>query len=292
MKTFALALAVAAGTALAADGEEVVARLGWEGRSARPDGASVRVIGGQTGGEAAHLRVERAAPGLPVPLLAIEAPPVSTSVYAVRGRVRHEGVEGEGFLEMWSVFPDGSRFFSRTLASRGPLRSLTGTSGWRHFVLPFTTAVGQPAPSRLEINLVLPGRGVVELGPLELVTFGPGEDPLVVPGSWWTARQAGLVGGLLGLLLGSLGALTGVLASRRRAPRLAVATLVAIGIVGLAALAVGAVALAMRQPWEVFYPLLLGGGIGTALALTLLGGLRRRRTAEELQRLRARDIGR
>jgi len=36
--------------------------------------------------------------------------------YVVRGRVQHRDVEGTAYLEMWSLMPDGSRYFSRTLA--------------------------------------------------------------------------------------------------------------------------------------------------------------------------------
>ena len=48
-------------------------------------------------------------------ILVVEAPAVEGDAYAIHGRVAYEGVEGEGYLEMWSVFPDGSRYFSRTL---------------------------------------------------------------------------------------------------------------------------------------------------------------------------------
>ncbi len=290
MRTLVLVLA-ATGFASAVGGEELVARLPWEERAAPWSERGVEVLRGPAD-EAAHLRLERRDAGPPLRLVEIEAPPIATRVYALRGTLRYEGVEGEGFLEMWSVFPDGSRYFSRTLAPSGPLRSLVGSSPWRTFVLPFESAAGFPAPARLEVNLVLPGRGVVELGPLELVAFAPGEDPLALPGQWWTTRHAGLVGGAVGLLLGTLGALAGVLAARRRAPRLLAAIPVTMGIAGLAALAAGLVAVAMGQPWAVYYPLLLGGGIATALAVVLRATLRRRSAFDALHPPRARDAAR
>src|SRR5207247_60213 len=70
--------------------------------------------------------------------------------------------------EMWSVFPNGERFFSRTLATQGTLAALHGESSWRRFELPFFLSGTTQTPSRLEINLVLPGRGTVWLGPLRL----------------------------------------------------------------------------------------------------------------------------
>src|SRR6266853_1931256 len=84
--------------------------------------------------------------------------------YVVSGEVRYQDVEGQGYLEMWTVFPDGQRFFSRTLDAQGPRAALRGESNWRRFELPFDMSGASQAPSRLEINLVLPGRGAVWAG--------------------------------------------------------------------------------------------------------------------------------
>jgi hypothetical protein len=192
---------------------------------------------------------------------------------------------------MWSQFPDGSRFFSRTLQPRGAGKSLSGSSGWRVVVLPFFRSPGSPAPSRLEVNLVLERRGIVELGSFELVQFGPGEDPLAIPGQWWTARQAGLIGGLLGLVLGGLGAVIGWLSGRGRKPKLVISLLWGLEAAGLAGVGAGGVAAITSQPWEVFFPLLLAGGLGALVAGGLLPTARRRLAAIELQRMRALDLG-
>ena len=55
---------------------------------------------------------------------------------------------------------------------------LDGSSGWRTFVLPFTNREGGAAPQKLVVNVVLQGAGTVEIGPLEIVQFAAGEDPL------------------------------------------------------------------------------------------------------------------
>jgi len=47
-----------------------------------------------------------------------------SSMYVVRGRVQYNDVEGVAYLEMWNVMPDGSRFFSRTLAEQGPMQKI------------------------------------------------------------------------------------------------------------------------------------------------------------------------
>src|SRR2546422_232090 len=70
-------------------------------------------------------------------LVTIDHPPIAGPRYVVSGEVRYQGVEGQGYLEMWTVFPDGERFFSRTLAAQGPLAALHGESTWRRFELPF-----------------------------------------------------------------------------------------------------------------------------------------------------------
>ena len=114
-----------------------------------------------------RLRVEgRQAPSR-VTVLTIEQPNVAGPRYVLTGQVRYEGVEGNGYLELWNHFPDGGQYFSRTLADVGPLMKLQGTSGWRPFTLPFD-ATGAPPPTKLVLNVVLPARGVVFLGPLRL----------------------------------------------------------------------------------------------------------------------------
>src|SRR5215471_1680164 len=42
--------------------------------------------------------------GLRTELLRITNPPVSKMVYAIVGEVKYEGVEADGFLEMWNCF--------------------------------------------------------------------------------------------------------------------------------------------------------------------------------------------
>src|SRR5438046_9612052 len=107
-------------------------------------------------------------------LVTIDHPPIAGPAYAVAGQVRYQGVEGQGYIEMWTVFPDGQRFFSRTVALQGPLAVLHGDSPWRPFQLPFNLSGGSQLPSRLQVHLVLLGRGTVWLGPVHL---GPWSAP-------------------------------------------------------------------------------------------------------------------
>ena len=217
-------------------------------------------------------------------------PPIVASTYAIAGQVRCEGVEGKGYLELWNHFPGGGRRFSRTLAARGPMGCLEGTSPWRRFVLPFHAKGGGPAPEKLVLNVVLPGRGRVELGRVALVEYAPGEDPLAQPGQWWGERTGGLIGGVLGALMGLLGAAVGVLASRGAARGFALGAMRAMLVVGVVALAVGIVAVVQSQPYGVYYPLLLIGVLCSALPLGLLRTIRRRYEQLELRKMEAQDM--
>ena len=100
-----------------------------------------------------------------------KSPALKTAFYAVRGQVRYEGVEGTGYLEMWNDFGASGRFFTRTMGQQGPMRTVSGTSPWRSFYLPFNGTGAAGLPAALEINLVLPGKGKVDIGDMELLEF-------------------------------------------------------------------------------------------------------------------------
>jgi hypothetical protein len=226
--------------------------------------------------------VSAPASGGTFPLGTIEQPQVPADGYAVVGRIRYEGVEGQGFLEMWSEFADGSRYFSRTLAGEGPEALLSGSSGWRDFELPFFLD-GAPPPRGLEIGVVLPGAGTVEVGPLDLVSLGAGD------GAWWSDRTAGLAGGIAGSVIGIFGALIGWLVSRGRARSFTLGAMRAGVAFGVALLLLGAVAVAVSQPYAVVYPTLLSGVILVAVFGGLLPTARRAYAEHELRRMRALD---
>jgi len=206
-------------------------------------------------------------------LVVLDAPTVTGDSYAITGSVACDGVEGDAYLEMWSEFPDGSRYFSRTLDSRGPTSKLTGTADSRAFALPFFLEPGAPRPVRLEVNVVMPAAGRVVVRELR---FGSGEDVTATPGAWWSDRTAGWIGGIAGSAVGVFGALVGTLTSLRRGRRFVIGGLVALAAVGFVLLVVGLVALASGQPYAVWYPLLLLGVLDPALALSLLPSARRR----------------
>jgi hypothetical protein len=222
--------------------------------------------------------------------LTIDQPGVKLPIYALRGRIKYEGVEGAGYLEMWNYFPGGGAYFSRTLAGTGPMKALNGTSGWRDVVVPFF-ATGTPMrPSKLVVNLVLPSKGKVWLGPLKLFQYGPNEDPLALAAAWWTDRQGGLIGGIGGGTMGLLGAMIGILSGAGRGRSFVIGLLVALTVIGAVALATGIYALARGQPFGVFYPLMLGGGLPAVICGGLIPTTRKRYAQIELRKIAAADV--
>jgi hypothetical protein len=275
--------------ASAAWSEEIVRRIEWQALAATNALKSGTVVAAQdvAGGRALRLVHDGTGP-VTLRLLTIERPGIRMERYALRGRVRYERVAAGGYLEMWSYLPDGT-FFSRSLAERGPMGRLEGSSGWRPFVLPFFNRASGPAPERLAFNLVLAGAGSVELGPVELVQFAADENPLRSSGAWWSGRDAGILGGIAGSVIGILGTLLGWLGSAGRAKAFVLNTLKAIAWVAVGVLLLGAVAVVRGQPYEVYYPLLLLGGIGAAVGFCLPRSVSKRYEELELRRMQALD---
>ncbi|MHC4561866.1 MAG: hypothetical protein ACYS8X_03730 [Planctomycetota bacterium] len=264
-----------------------------------------------------------------LPLCGLRQPNLEGRVYAYYGWVCYEGVQGTGYLEMWSVFPDGNRYFTRTLADDGPLQSLSGSSNWRRFELPFRNEPGRPAPTELLINVVLPGRGKVAVAIVGLVesvspptptppkgslfsVLAPdrqddGKAPASVDtqaptadaapggpgeaGQWWTDRQGGLIGGIFGGLCGCLGGVIGVLAGRGKGRRFVMIALKAMVAFGLAATGSGVAALICSQPYHVYCVVLVPSGVLVIVPAGLFRVVRRRYERVELRRIAAKDAG-
>jgi hypothetical protein len=247
-----------------------LARISWNDATPRS---------GEVTGE--DVRVESPAGGGTFPLISFTTTIPPGTAYVLEGEVRYEGVAGAGYLEMWSDFAPGGRYFSRTLAPSGPQGLIDGDSDWRDFELPFDPGSG-PAPARLDLNLVLPGSGTVEIRPLTLRTVGSGS-------GWWSDRTAGGFGAFAGVLIGLLGAAIGILASRGKARRPVLVTMMALSVAGAIAIAVGIVALVARQPYAVVFPMLLLGAILVAVFGGGYRAVRRGYEAAELRKMRALD---
>lgn len=215
-------------------------------------------------------------------LLRIEDPQITQLKWSLHGTVRYADVEGDGYLELNNHLPKGT-FFSRTPGA-GPMGKLTGTADWRDFVLPFDASEGAP-PKALELMVFLPGKGKVDIGPLELVDGSFERDT----GVWFSERASGTLYGVLGALFGCLAGLAGVLAGRTRTRPVAMRLLVALVAACAVELSVGLVAFATGQPWFVAYPAVLMGALGAAILLGVRRAVLAKQQQDELRRMQAMD---
>jgi hypothetical protein len=278
-----LAMAFAGVTHVAAR-EEVIRSIDWKALAAARAITSGVVT---ADGAASNLRVTHKGPSEGTfHLVTIDKPAIRSARYAIRGRVKYQEVAAGSYLELLNYIGEGA-YFSRTLGDGGPMGRLSGSSTWREFILPFMNQEGGPPPSKLVVNLVLKGGGTVEISPLELVQFSGAET--MTSAGWWSDRQAGLVGGMIGSLLAILGAAIGALASAGRAKTFVLGTLRALALLGLVSLVAGVVAVVAGQPYAVFYPLLLIGAISTAVGFTLPRVFLKRYEQLELRRMQALD---
>jgi hypothetical protein len=254
-------------------GTDTIAEVGWDDTPP----ATGRVIDGA-------VEISATDGGGAFPLTTIQDPDVGGTGYEIVGEVRYEGVAEPAYLEMWSVFPDGSRFFSRTLGTDGPMAAPEGDSGWRAFELPFFLEGVTSTPSRLELNAVLPSSGRIWIGPVRLVGLGGSAST-----AWWSDRSAGVAGAMAGVIVGIFGASIGMLASRGKARRFVLGTMTVLAGLGVVLLGAGAIAFASSQPYGVTGSLLLGGGLLVVVAGAMIPATRRVYAQAELRKMKALD---
>ncbi len=238
-----------------------------------------------------------AAPGEQFQLLIeLSDPGISLPVYALKGMIRYENVEGDGFLQLDSHFGAEGTFFTKSLASAGPLGKISGSSDWRPFSLPFYANSGDSVdgtsslPEKLSLGLYLPGSGTVSIRGVGLYQYANGEDPMQSMGQWISNRNAALFGAIGGSLIGLWGALIGVVSSRGKARRFVLGSANALLSIGIVSLVGGVATIVAGQPYAVYYPLLLIGVILVAVIGKLRGTLSARYEQLELKRMQAMDI--
>ena len=114
---------------------------------------------------------------------------------------------------------------------------------------------------------------------------------------WFDPNTFGMMygaigGGVGGTLCGLLGAATGYLAPRGKARRFILGSMVFFTVAGLAQLVVGIIALACRQPYGIWYPMVLCGGILVVVMVPLIPVIRTRYAQAEQRRIDAETIRR
>ena len=107
--------------------------------------------------------------------------------------------------------------------------------------------------------------------------------------AWWSATEAAWIGGGIGGAIGLIGAAFGILAGFGLARRLVIGLAVGMIASGLVTLLAGIGAVTTGQPYHVYYPLLLIGGITTFVFGLNLPFVFRRYQQQELQKMSAMD---
>jgi len=247
----------------------------------------------------AVLKLENAS-GTPATMscFAIDDPGISTGAYAIRGQVRCDNVQGQGYLEMWTHMDGGGKFFTRTLGQVGPMKSIEGTSPWRAFELPGyiadKTGKVTSLPSKLQFNIYLPGEGTVYVKDIELVAYSDDEAKAMLAGGvskWSSGAIMGLVFGLMGGVVGGLGGLISVLSSRGKSRGFVFAAMYTSLVVGAVLLVVGLSLVMTSKGFGVWYPFVLMGALCMLLPAVSLKSVKRRYEDLELRKMQAMDAG-
>jgi hypothetical protein len=171
------------------------------------------------------------------------------------------------------------------------MQSLSGDSDWREISLPFQLSPDPkaPKPNKLIVNVVLPGAGEITLSDLTLKEAEDVAAAMAPPGAWWSDRTAGWVGGVGGTVLGLLGALIGTLCGLGIGRRVVLPLLIVGSVLGGGLFVTGLIALAIGQPYGVYYPLLLCGVLCGVLGIVGVVVGRQRYAQAELRRMQALD---
>jgi len=137
-------------------------------------------------------------------------------------------------------------------------------------------------PTQLELKLYLAGNGTFYLRPIKLLGAANSSN-------WLTPEQGGMIGGIGGAIIGCFGALIGVLASRGKARKFVLALTKIFIALGIFLLLAGAVAAVMKQPYMIYYPLLLAGFILTIVFSVNQSSIQRRYDELEIRRMTSVD---
>jgi hypothetical protein len=157
---------------------------------------------------------------------------------------------------------------------------IRGTSDWRpaHFVVVRDALEG--LPTKLELHLILQSHGTIYIRPIRI--YG-------VAGSWWTSEQAGLIGGIGGALIGCFGGLIGLLAGKGKARNFVLGAVKFSIALGILLIIGGLVAMTLKQPYAVWYALLLPGVILVLVFSLNLHSIQRRYDELEIRRMTSVD---
>jgi hypothetical protein len=222
-------------------------------------------------------------------VLELEKPKAPAHRFLLSGRIKYEGIAPTGDVRLLFTFSDNQRkVFGFSPFRSGELgqSDLEGTNDWRDLQLPFGDEMGE-LPEKIAVVVMLSGKGTIYLAPLRMSVLP--EEQGSAAGAWWTERQAGLIGGVLGSGVGIMGAFVGMAAGFGFGRRLVLALCVAMIGLGIVCLGVGLVAVILGQPFFVYYVPFLIGIVSTLVFGFNLPTIRRRYDERELRKIAALD---
>ncbi len=158
-----------------------------------------------------------------------------------------------------------------------------GTSNWELHQFAVDQSESEGTPTRLILQLTLPGHGTVYIRPIKI---------LGVTDSWWPAKQGGMIGGTVGIfggLVGCFGGLLGCLAGFGKARKFVLMTTKIFIALGMLLTITGIVAIACGQPFFVWYVFLLPGVMLTLIFSLNFPLIQRRYDDLEIRRMASID---
>ena len=161
----------------------------------------------------------------------------------------------------------------------------SGTGIWRDFRIPFALGGAKLESVAPYITVTIHGKGTVEIKGLDVYTDSEIE--------WFNQCASNTILNWGGAIGGCFGGLIGVLCflvSRGKGRRLMTGLLVFGITTGAILLAAGLVALCLGQPYHVWYPFVLGGGIPVLALSYVFWAVRRGYKYSELRKMQALDM--
>lgn len=160
-----------------------------------------------------------------------------------------------------------------------------GTKNWDKYYFGLRRAPydNQTHSDELKLEIFLSSSGTVYLRPMKLLGMPNNFN------SWWSPQQRGLIGGIGGSIIGCFGGLIGWLVSKGKARRFVLAATSSSIVLGILLTIAGLVAAILKQPYSVWYALLLPGVILTLVFSLNLPSIQRRYDELEIRRITSVD---
>lgn len=205
-----------------------------------------------------------------VPLGSFPIEGMKADVYALQLDVEFQVTSSPAYFEMWTTLSNGGRFFSKTLSSSGPTSHLLGAKSHHEVLVPASIKGSEVKATHCDLSLVLPGGGSVKIHRARMLDVPAGFRLIgMTPGQWYPGWMGGVIGAIFGVLCGCLGAFYGYAWRTGTAWNAMQYFPTAMGMMSGVILIAGVVALVVKQPYHVWYPLMLVGVLGVVLAPTI-----------------------